>query len=67
VDRARVRSALGRTVNVGLAPVLVPGAIEARKSGHSIIEFASAFRRNGRYVILANLPLSGIDGGAGAG
>jgi len=69
VDNARLTSAVGRMVSVGLrlAFASVVGVMDARKRGHSIMVFASVLRRKGRYVSLANVALSGTDGGDDAG
>ena len=69
MDSARVTSAVGRMVSVGFLTSFasVVGVMDERKRGHSIMAFASVLRRKGRYVSLANVALSVMDGGAGAG
>lgn len=63
-----MRSADDRIVSAGLVFVSLGNCVmDERKSGHSIMEIARVLRRNGRYVSLANLALSGIAGGWGAG
>lgn len=50
MDNARVTSAVGRMVSVGLllAVTSVVGVMDARKRGQSIMALASVLRRNGR-------------------
>jgi len=68
VFRATAMSACGRIFRVGLPPPFaLPGVIEERSTGHSIIALASVFSSMGRYVRRVNWALSGTGGRDGAG
>lgn len=69
MESAKVMSAVGRIVSVGLlfAFATEAGVMDARRRGHSIIALASVLSRKGRYVSFENVAPSGMVGGLGAG